>query len=132
MKTKLSLSLLLVFTLIGCGSLDPNGPYKGNKSLYSVDAGIAASYTVIDTFTDIELKNREALRKYPDILNTANRLRSEAPKALQSAVRLRDAWMKDPTDVNKSAYETAINLVEAMITEASTYMTQSTAYLLKK
>lgn len=58
---------LLALGLAGCGTLNPDGPYQGDKTLYDADVAIATSYDLIHTFVTWEHQNRDTLKAKPEI-----------------------------------------------------------------
>jgi hypothetical protein len=106
----------------GCGSLDKTGVYQGDKFLYSSDLALATSYDAIHGFVSWEYQQRQAgLALPPEITKAADDIRAQAPAAFASAFSLRDAYTANPTDANRTAFQTGLNVIHAMLAVANRY-----------
>lgn len=144
-KHKWTKSLLLIlgcFTLLtaplvetGCNhtlapggaysQVDSNGVAQPQSGLYSADLSINTSKDIIGGFLRWEKSNRPLVQKqWPDVTTYAIKLSNDAPKWLQSAVSLRDAYQANPTAANKSAFDAAMAVLEQAVAEAQKYMAQ--------
>jgi hypothetical protein len=129
MKKIIQTPLILLFAalaLIGCRSLDPAGPYKGDSKLYAQDVGIRAAYDTIHTFVTWESQNRAALKSNPDIKKAADVMRKNTPKWMTTAIALRDAYASVPSTANLAALQQSLAVLKAAMTEASQYMLSAT------
>lgn len=134
-------SLLLIATCLsvpllqtGCKhTLASEGVYATSNTnaaqanaLYTTDVSINASKTVIQGFLRWEKDNRALVQaQWPDVTTYAIKLSNDAPKWLQSAVRLRDAYTANPTAANKSAFDAAMDVLSQAVTEANRYFAQA-------
>lgn len=125
MKTHLVL-LFAALVLLGCKSLDPAGPYRGDSKLYAQDVGIRAAYDTIHTFVLWEYQNRKALEKNPEIRRSADTMRAGAPKWMASAVALRDAYASVPSSSNLAALQQSLAVLKAAMVQASQHMLSAT------
>lgn len=117
-------AVMLVFVGFsgGCGSLDPEGAYKGDKVLYSADRTITEAYDAMHAFVKWEFQNRAALAENPEITKAADSIRSGAQKWITSAIALRDAYAAAPTSENNQRLQTALSILKQAIAEAAGYM----------
>lgn len=125
----LPLLFVVPLTQTACNktTLDPQGVYAqpgaGGVVVYDLDLSIATSKNVIEGFLTWEKANRALIEpKYPQIRGYADQLRQNAPKWLQSAVALRDAYAANPTSANKTAFDTAMAVLDAAVTQAQAYL----------
>lgn len=132
-KTKFILSALalpLALLLGACGALNiaPDGPYgrvaveQGEtvaRNLIGIDRTITGTRSLIETFLQWELANRATLDT--GVKRFADNLRDEAPKALQSATALRDAYRLNPTKQNRSQAEAALDVLDKLLLELAKY-----------
>lgn len=121
MKTILMM-VLGVTMLAGCGTLDPAGPYKGDKVLYDADGAITSSYELLHAFVKWEADRRPALASLPEVTKYADYVRANSKAWVRSAIALRDAYAADP---NKDPV--ALQRALAVLREAAA---QSAQYLL--
>jgi hypothetical protein len=106
--------------------VDTNGVSQPLTGLYTTDVSINASKTVLQGFLQWELSNRPLVQaQWPDVTKYAIKLSNDAPKWLQSAVRLRDAYKANPTAENKSAFDAAMDVLNQAVTEAQRYFAQA-------
>jgi hypothetical protein len=106
--------------------VDTNGVSQPLNGLYTTDVSINASKTVIQGFLQWELANRPLVQaQWPDVTKYAIKLSNDAPKYLQSAVRLRDAYKSNPTAENKTAFDAAMDVLNQAVTEAQRYFAQA-------
>jgi hypothetical protein len=121
----------------GCKhTLASNGVYAESNTnaaqanaLYTTDVSINASKTVIQGFLRWEKDNRALVQaQWPDVTTYAIKLSNDAPKWLQSAVRLRDAYTANPTAANKTAFDAAMDVLNQAVTEAQKYLAQGVKF----
>lgn len=124
MRQKIQLIPLLAALafLSACGTLDPSGPYKGNKVLYDADQVIATSYDLLHTFVTWEFQNRAALASQPEVTKYADYIRVNAPKWFTTAVALRDTYKTASTSANASALSTALQVLQTAVAQATGYL----------
>lgn len=132
MKTHPLIYILIALLLAGCGTLDPTGVYQGNKGLYAADLTIATPYDTLDKFLQWELQYRPLLVSKPEIKKVADNIRMNAPMWFTNAVALRDAYAANPTDANKSAFDTALSVINKALIQAMDLMTASATLTAKK
>lgn len=124
MKSLPSLLLVLVLASVitGCGSLDPTGPYKGNKVLYSADLTIATAYDVIDGFLIWENANRGTAACPRSVTAAADDLRGKAPAAFAEALAARDAYANASTSANASKLQTTLMALQQLVSVANKFL----------
>jgi hypothetical protein len=108
--------------LTGCGTLDPNGAYKGDKVLYVADRTIRAGRDLLHEFVKWEFENRVALAKSPEITAEADYVRGHARKWISTAVRMREAYSTEPSAENRTALEVTLDVLRQAMADASSYM----------
>lgn len=127
-KIKLPLALALAFLIAGapgCGTPDPAGVYKGDSFLYHAEKTIVTAYDSLDAFVLWEYQNRAALASIPEIRKAADKVREKAKDWIDSAIRLRDAYLANPTPENKSAFRAALRILRQGLAEAANHMAQN-------
>ena len=118
----LLLATLALLAITGCASLDPAGPYAGDKVLYDADGAIASSYELMHAFVKWEYERRTALKDVPAITTYADYIRANSKQWIRSAIAMRDAYAASPTKDPAELYRALAVLREAA--------TQSAQYLL--
>jgi hypothetical protein len=114
------LAILCCFT--ACRQLDPAGVYQSDQPLYNAHLTIVTSYDVIHTFVTWEAQNRAALAKYPQITQAADAMRKNSKQWFTTAEALADAYKADPSQQNKDALTTALNVLQAALSQAAAHM----------
>lgn len=126
MKRNIVYTILLAFclSLIACTStkLAPGGVYQGDTVLYDIDYSIDMPSAFLHLFVKWEYDNRALLAKKPEITKAADEIRKNAPKWEQTAVAMRDAYKRNPTDDNKSALEASLAVLRQATLEAAKYI----------
>lgn len=122
--TALALLAIPIF-LMGCGTLDPNGPYKGDRVLYTADKTIVESYDLMHSFVQWEYQNRPALSKWPEIKESANAIRREAKGWIESAEAMRDAYALHPDDQTRNDLLLSLDLLKTALAQAANYMKEA-------
>lgn len=118
---KILLSLLLLALFAGCAhNLDTSGVYAGDQTLYTTDLTIGTSYDIFHTFVTFEATNRASLPVA--VSKAADNIRVNAPKWTATAVRLRQAYVVNPTPESRKSLSEAIAIIQAAITEAVGYL----------
>lgn len=120
----------------GCGTLSPGttdkpSPYGGvtatgelktpDRVLYNADFAISTAYQGIHAFVKWEFDNRAALAGTPEIKKAADRIRAGAKNWFGSAIAVRDAYAKNPTEENRSSLQKALDVLQQAIAEANRY-----------
>lgn len=123
MKTLLSLLLGLILT--GCGTLSPQGIYQGDEILYTTELAIPTSYDVCHSFIVWEFNNRKQLSGWPEIKKHADNIRKNYPQWEGTVKALHDAYKSDPSQVNKDKLKVALAVLQAALTQSTTYMVQA-------
>jgi hypothetical protein len=106
----------------GCGTLAPEGAYKGDKLLYAADETIVGAYDALHTFVKWEFQNRAALADKPEITAAADGIRAGAQKWITSAIALRDVYAAQPSAENESQLSTALAVLKEALGQAASYM----------
>ena len=117
MKRSIALLPLLIL-LASCAGITPgNDPVVVNAERSTVVA-----VDVFDTFTKWEYDNRKACAAFPEIRESADRIRTGGPDWLASARHLTQAYKQNRTPENKANLATAIALLRAAMVEANDYL----------
>lgn len=117
------LLLCSLFVLPGCGTLDATGPYQGKKDLYSIDQTIGTEKALADVFVDWEAANRDLIiATRPDVHKFAEKVRTTGKAQIQEVTRLRDVYAGDPSAANRSAFDTALETLKALLADARTFL----------
>lgn len=114
------LGILTIAVIPGCGTLDKEGAYKGDKILYNADKMIVSSYEVLHAFVKWEYQNRASVSK--DVTKAADAVRANARKWISSASALREAYAGNPNDQNRTALVKSLDVLESAIAETMRYM----------
>lgn len=117
------LGVALVFTT-GCPStqLDPAGVYQGSIAAYNADTTINTAYALMDNFLKWEFENRQVFAGTPEVKKFADNIRANGRQWISTAITLNEAYKLDPTEENRSALDTALDIIDAALTEATKYM----------
>ena len=107
--------------LAGCGTLDPAGIYKGDKTLYTSDLALGEAYDALHAFVQWEYDNRAALASQPAIRQAANQVRAQSPKWFSAAMALRDAYASAPTAANRDALVGALAVIQQAVSQAAAW-----------
>lgn len=116
--------LLFLLIIEGCGTLDPAGPYQGDKALYSADVLLATSYDTIDSFLVWETKARGTPACPKAATQAADALRKDAPKAFSDAWAAREAYASVKNDANSTALQKTLSVVRSLLTIAVSWTAQ--------
>jgi hypothetical protein len=119
---RLIIILAFALALTGCGTLDPSGPYAGDKTLYQADQTIATSYAVLDSFLQWE---KHVGRSKPDVHALAEQIRREGPNWFRSATAIRDAYAAEPTPEKRKSLQSALAILQTALNEASVYLLEN-------
>lgn len=122
MKLLVLVASLLCLSLTGCGTLDPAGPYKGDKALHSADLTLVTSFAVLDTFVKYEYNNRAALASTPKVRELADRLRAQAPLWRTRILALRDVYAVNPSPENHKNLTTGFSVLQEAVHQVSEYL----------
>lgn len=124
----LSVLFASAVSFTGCATtLDPQGVYHGDKVTYVADEVTVSLFEVLDGFTEWELRNRAVLSDRPKVHAFAQKIRTEAPTWFASLSAVKKAYAANPTAANKQAFEQALAVIRAAVTEATIYLTNSSA-----
>lgn len=132
MKIPISITILFsifavsVLAFTGCRDLDPSGTYKGDQVLYHAELSITTSYDLIHAYVAWEKENRNMLTAWPEIRQSADAMRKNAPTWFSTAHALRDAYAINPTDENQAALKRSLSVLAAAVQETIKYMTLAT------
>jgi len=119
-----SLAVTLLFCaglLAGCGTLNPEGPYGGDKALYDADSTITMTYDALHAFVKWEYENRAALASMPEIKHHSDTIRKQAPQWFNSAVAIRDAYQQAPSAGTRDALMSSLAVLRQAMTEATRF-----------
>jgi hypothetical protein len=122
---KLLISILFASLLVGCNSLAPSGPYKGDTVLYGADKTITEGYDALRIFVKWEYDNRAALEAWPEIHIGANYVRSNAQLWVSSAQALRDTYAAHPSAENKDKLLAALAVLRSALAQTAVYMKEA-------
>ena len=77
------------------------------------------AHSIMDSFLSYEMSNREVLKQLsPQILETANLMRRDGPKAVDGLMAATEAYKANRTPENRANLSTYIALVDALQNEA--------------
>lgn len=136
MKKILSFTLGLLLLTTGCSqprSLSPDGYYGRldaarpavtdgltlGQQLVQIDQNIIGAKNLLDGFVLWEFTNRPFIQNEP-LKAFANKVRKEAPGAIQSAVRVRDAYASDPSG-GRTKINAALAVLDSLLLELATH-----------
>jgi hypothetical protein len=123
MKKLIAPLIAVSILLTACGTLDPTGPYKGDKVLYDADIVIVTSYDIIHEFVLFEYTNRETLLVInPAIKEAADKVRKDAPQWFGTALALRDAYSVNPSGGSRDALQTSLRVLRVAALESTRYL----------
>lgn len=118
LNTVLLFTLVAVFT--GCGTLAPDGPYKGDKVLYSADQIIVSSQRSLQRFVTWEMQNRAILPV--EVSRAADSVRENAKQWIQSAINLREAYAANPNRDNENNLTKSLDILQTVLNEIAIHM----------
>lgn len=118
----LSLAVLLVAIPAGCGNstLAPAGVYQGDQTLYAAEKAITTTYKSFETFVKWENDFRSVLPV--EVSRSADTIRLNGKKWIDTASALRDAYVRTPKVENKDKLQLSLNLIDTALSEATKYM----------
>lgn len=120
------IGVLIVLCLLGCQrTLAPDGAYQGDKALYEAENALVTTHDLLQLFVTWEKDNRESLASIPEIRKLADRIVDEGPRWFTSANALIEAYKADPSDANKAKMQLSIDLIRAVVREASRYIAEA-------
>jgi len=115
---------LLLIVMVGCGTLDPAGPYHGDKVLFEAHRTVNGAYEVLHAFVKWEFENRAALASKPEIKKAADDVRRNAQHWIESAIALADAYEANPNDQTRTALTKSLDILKTALAQAAAYMAQ--------
>lgn len=120
----LSVFCSLILLLPGCAVLDKSGPYGGDTLLFNADQTITAGYSTLRTFVKWEKDNRDALAAWPEVRKSADHVRLNAQRWIDSAIALRERYAANKTQANRNALTDGLRVIRTAMTEATKYLNQ--------
>ena len=126
MKTQLQLrSTLALAILLSCllvpvlntGCVTPGA----DPVVVQAERSTELAYDVFDSFLLWEKNNREAMAGTPGVKRTADAIRANGVKWLQSAREMTKAYKANRTPENKANLETALQVLASAVSEAKRY-----------
>ena len=113
MKHK-SLLLAPAFALLlaACGTLDTNGPYKADSTLYAADSTYQTVYTAVDSALKWELANDATVSA--SVKAAANQMRTQFPKAALAYSAARSAYVVNANAGTQASLQAALNDLNAL------------------
>ena len=120
LRSLLWLCCLLPLTACQNRPFDP-GVYDGNAILFTADKTIGEAFDTLHHFVAWEQVNREALRPWPGIKNTADTVRRNVSGWRAAILSARDAYAGDPSEANRSKLQKAIAVVRSALASAIDY-----------
>ena len=116
---------LLCFILVGCGTLAPDGFYKGSKVLYTSDQVFETTHDILDAFLLWEHTHRMSLFQLaPEIKKAADKIRTDAPGWFGKYEDARTQYLLFPSAEGKSNLMKAINELEKLAVAAQSITTK--------
>ncbi len=117
----LSITLLSLALIVGCATVQPGSQFDEVKA----EQTLAVSLAALDSFVSFEARNRSQLPVA--VRDIAAKVRAEAPKALESAQRVRLAYKLNRSAANESGVMTALSVVDALVGEARVWIPAASA-----
>jgi len=118
---KLIFAALTLCLLAACATVRP-----GNQSAeVRAEQTLSVSLAALDSFVAFEHRRRADVP--PLVRDVARRIRSEAPKALDSANNLRLAYKSNRTAANEANLFTALAVVDSMLAEIRVWVPATSA-----
>lgn len=128
-KIEVGLAILLLLSAIvalcsGCQTrLAPEGVYKGDSVLYTAENTVVTSHEFLQDFVTWEANYRQVLAQWPEIRKAADKVVTEGPSWFLKANSAIQIYKANPIDANKTTLLNALDILRAVIHEASGYMT---------
>lgn len=121
------LAVFLVLNLSGCKNvpLDPNGVYHGDVAAYTADNEITKAETRLNKALAWGEANPTTVAKIGELGRALTTIRDNKDKWLDSAFSAFDAFHANPTSENKTAYDTAVNVMKLALAEVAKYAPQA-------
>jgi len=117
---KLILAALALCLLTACAT-----PRQGQTVEIRAEQVLAVSLSALDSFTAFEHRRRADVP--PLVRDVARRIRSEAPKALDSANNLRLAYKSNRNSQNEANLFTALAVVDSLLAEIRVWIPATSA-----
>jgi hypothetical protein len=116
---KRSLSLLpLLLLLASCAAIAPGS----DPVLVNAERTTAVAIDAVDTYLQWEFDNRETLSAIPEIRETADYLRRNAPTWFETAREITKSYKVNRTEYNRANLNTAMNVLNRAIIQAQRYL----------
>lgn len=117
----ITLACLLPILLAACATTRPGSQTAEVRA----EQTLAVSLAALDSFVAFEHRRRADVP--PLVCDVARRIRSEAPKALDSANNLRLAYKSNRTAANEANLFTALAVVDSMLAEIRVWVPATSA-----
>jgi hypothetical protein len=120
MKRHLSVLSTLVFICFasGCAGIAPGH----DPVVVNAERATVLALDTVDTFLAWEFQNREAFASVPEIRESANYLRRNAPAWFETARDLTKSYKQNRTEQNKANLGTVIAILQRATRQANAYL----------
>jgi hypothetical protein len=121
--TPVALAVLLgalSFSFVGCSTLAKDGPYQGNKILYTADQSITGAYDTLHAFVKWEYRHRATVS--PEVTAGADEVRLHAQQWISGAILMRDLYAASPTEEQRLELQSALMSLRAALEQARHHM----------
>lgn len=132
-KNKLTSILLIPFILIlaSCGTLNPEGAYKGDKILYNADKVIVTANDSFQAIVSWEFENKDIIKQnWPEIASklkkVTDEIRLNSDIWLETAIKSRDTYEAVKTEENANVLRKSIDVIKNVLKIAVTLTAQTT------
>jgi hypothetical protein len=117
--------IVVALAMMGCNAtLDPSGPYSGDKFLYDIDGAIIDARQTLDGFLTWELQNRATLKAEgkQTVTAAADSIRTNAPTYFGMISTARTAYLnaKGPGTSNALFQSVQVIQTQTLTTKALT------------
>jgi len=122
MKTRIQLAAVILLSCLLVPALNMGCVTPGaDPVVVQAERSTELAYDVFDAFLLWEKNNREAMAGTPEVKRTADAIRANGVKWLQSARALTKAYKENRTPENKANLETALQVLASAVNEAKRY-----------
>jgi hypothetical protein len=126
---QLNLLLFAALLLPGCTTktLEPGGPFMGDKFLYDAEKTINGAYAAMDAFLRWEHENRSLLAPAirPKVKSAADKIRINGQNWINTAHHYRDIYVALPSAENRMNFAAKLKIIQDALTEAAKWMEEN-------
>lgn len=119
--------LVVLVAGFGCATtLETGGPYDGDTILFRSEQAIVETKDAMDDFLKWEEQNQVVLARYPEVKKYADEIRRGGRSWITSAQKLRDTYVQNPTETNRTKLQTSLALLRTALAEIAVHLARST------